>query len=153
MATANAAASTGLVKYFDAYAEYHRHPMNKACHYIGLPMLLVVIPGLLAHVVLAGQGQFLRLDLGIVLWAVAALWYLYQDWKIGLPFTLFCLGMYFVVREIPPWILAVGFVVGWVFQFIGHYKYEHRSPAFYKNLEHLLVGPIWMFAKMIGYYK
>ena len=39
------------------------------------------------------------------------------------------------------------FVFGWVLQFVGHYVYEKRSPAFMKNLTHLLVGPLWILAK------
>ena len=42
------------------------------------------------------------------------------------------------------------FVVGWIFQFVGHYVYEKRSPAFFRNLAHLLVGPLWILAKATG---
>jgi hypothetical protein len=43
-----------------------------------------------------------------------------------------------------PWPVAVGaFVVGWVFQFVGH-GYEGKKPAFFTNLVHLLVGPLWI---------
>jgi uncharacterized membrane protein YGL010W len=53
-------------------------------------------------------------------------------------------------RVIPLWPAIGLFVVGWVFQFIGHYVYEKKSPAFYKNLAHLLVGPLWILAKATG---
>jgi uncharacterized membrane protein YGL010W len=42
------------------------------------------------------------------------------------------------------------FVFGWILQFIGHYIYEKRSPAFFQNLTHLLVGPLWILAKATG---
>ncbi|MFX8094694.1 Mpo1-like protein, partial [Acinetobacter baumannii] len=35
------------------------------------------------------------------------------------------------------------FVVGWVFQFVGHY-YEGRKPAFVDDLVGLLVGPMFV---------
>ena len=47
--------------------------------------------------------------------------------------------------RVDSWPIAVGaFVVGWVFQGIGHAVYEKRSPAFLKNLLHLMVGPLFV---------
>jgi uncharacterized membrane protein YGL010W len=47
------------------------------------------------------------------------------------------------------WPYAVGaFVVGWVFQFVGH-AYEGKSPAFLTNLLHLLVGPLWVASHLV----
>jgi uncharacterized membrane protein YGL010W len=40
------------------------------------------------------------------------------------------------------------FVLGWVLQFVGHGHYEKKSPAFFKNLTHLLIGPLWVFSKL-----
>jgi uncharacterized membrane protein YGL010W len=40
-------------------------------------------------------------------------------------------------------------VVGWILQYLGHYVYEKKSPAFYRNLVHLLVGPLWILAKAV----
>ena len=37
---------------------------------------------------------------------------------------------------------------GWVLQFIGHGVYEKRSPAFVRNLVHLLIGPLWILRAM-----
>ena len=50
----------------------------------------------------------------------------------------------------PPMVALGLFVGAWVLQFIGHYVYEHRSPAFFRNLTHLLVGPLWVLAKATG---
>ena len=55
-----------------------------------------------------------------------------------------------VGQHIPVVWAVVLFVVGWIFQFIGHYVYEKRAPAFYRNLAHLLVGPLWILAKATG---
>ena len=47
--------------------------------------------------------------------------------------------------------MAVGlFILGWVLQFVGHYVYEKKSPAFFRNVTHLLVGPLWILAKATG---
>jgi uncharacterized membrane protein YGL010W len=48
------------------------------------------------------------------------------------------------------WALAAAlFVVGWIFQFIGH-AYEGKPPEFFKDWRFLLVGLRWWIAKMRG---
>jgi uncharacterized membrane protein YGL010W len=48
------------------------------------------------------------------------------------------------------WELVGGlFVVGWIFQFIGH-AYEGKPPEFFKDWRFLFVGLRWWFAKMSG---
>ncbi|HEU4828946.1 MAG TPA: DUF962 domain-containing protein [Gemmatimonadales bacterium] len=41
------------------------------------------------------------------------------------------------------------FVVGWIFQFIGH-AFEGKPPEFIKDWRFLLVGLRWWFAKIRG---
>jgi uncharacterized membrane protein YGL010W len=48
------------------------------------------------------------------------------------------------------WMLAVGlFVVGWIFQFIGH-AFEGKPPEFFQDWRFLFVGLRWWFAKITG---
>jgi uncharacterized membrane protein YGL010W len=44
---------------------------------------------------------------------------------------------------------AALFVVGWIFQFIGH-AFEGKPPEFFKDWRFLFVGLRWWFAKMTG---
>jgi uncharacterized membrane protein YGL010W len=45
--------------------------------------------------------------------------------------------------------LSVGiFVVGWVFQFVGHF-YEKKKPAFVDDLVGLIIGPLFVLAEAI----
>src|SRR6266478_3991105 len=46
------------------------------------------------------------------------------------------------------WALAL-FVVGWIFQFVGHW-YEKKPPEFFKDWRFLFVGLRWWFAKLRG---
>lgn len=41
------------------------------------------------------------------------------------------------------------FVVGWIFQFIGH-AFEGKPPEFLKDWRFLFVGLRWWFAKLAG---
>lgn len=143
-----------LSAYFKDYQAHHKTPGNKLCHYVGLPVITLTTLGLLGQLTIAdgltGSG-LLRLDGGTILLTLAAIWYLFLDWKIAIPFTLFSMGLYFLGRAIPVPALWTLWVIGWIVQFIGHSVYEKRSPAFFKNLEHLLIGPLWIFARWIGY--
>lgn len=48
------------------------------------------------------------------------------------------------------WRVVVGlFVVGWIFQFIGHY-FEGKPPEFFKDWRFLFVGLRWWFRKTFG---
>ena len=37
------------------------------------------------------------------------------------------------------------FVAAWIGQFVGH-RIEGRSPSFFKDLQFLLIGPLWLLA-------
>jgi len=46
-------------------------------------------------------------------------------------------------------VVATLFVLGWVFQFVGH-AFEGKPPEFLKDWRFLFVGLRWWFAKMAG---
>ena len=62
--------------------------------------------------------------------------------SIGIPLILLSLPLVFFNWV---WALAL-FVVGWIFQFLGH-AIEGNQPAFFTNPLHLLVGPIWLIRR------
>jgi uncharacterized membrane protein YGL010W len=124
--------SPALQKYFADYDGFHHTRGNKICHTLGIPLIVV-----------ATLGFF---QAGIVLWALASAWYIKLDWRIGLPFSLLTLAGYFLGRATPHPILITIFILGWIFQGVGHAIYEKKSPAFLKNLTHLLIGPLWIYA-------
>lgn len=142
-----------LVELLADYASYHRTLGNRLTHYVGIPLLTLTISGLLGHVQFGPQWAdgWLRLDLGILTWLAVSIWYFSMDWKLALPSSLISLGLYAAGRELPLWLLGIFFVAGWIVQYVGHLKFEHNRPAFHKNLEHLLIGPVWTFGKLLHY--
>ncbi|MDQ5872777.1 MAG: DUF962 domain-containing protein, partial [Acidobacteriota bacterium] len=53
-------------------------------------------------------------------------------------------------RAVGDWRVGLAaFVIGWVFQAIGHAVYEKNRPAFFKNLQHLLVGPLFLVNELL----
>lgn len=47
------------------------------------------------------------------------------------------------------WIAIALFVVGWIFQFVGH-AFEGKPPEFFSDYRFLFVGLRWWFAKIRG---
>jgi uncharacterized membrane protein YGL010W len=46
----------------------------------------------------------------------------------------------------PLWLTSISiFVVAWIGQFIGH-GIEGKRPSFFKDLQFLLIGPLWLLA-------
>jgi uncharacterized membrane protein YGL010W len=60
---------------------------------------------------------------------------------------------YVAGAAMPLWLNVALFVLGWIFQFIGHSVYEKRQPAFFRNVVHLLVGPLWILNDIIPVVK
>ncbi len=151
-------ATRRLQQWFDDYASHHVTAGNQLCHQIGIPLIAVTLLGLLAEVTFPSWSwpaaePFLRADLGLAVWLLALIWYFTLDWRLALPFGIFALGLYWIGRALPVPLLWFGFVAGWIIQFIGHARYEKRSPAFFQNVRHLLIGPFWIFAKGIGFRR
>ncbi|MEQ1877968.1 MAG: Mpo1-like protein [Bdellovibrionia bacterium] len=133
-----------LEKWFADYETYHRHPSNKKTHYIGVPLILLSILGLAS---LAGEGL---LNLASLAFVLVTLWAMRLDWRFGLLFGLAALPFYWLGMQLSWQINIALFVIGWIFQLVGHYKYEKKSPALTKNILQTFIGPMWIFAKVIG---
>ena len=147
--------SSQLAQYFKDYASYHKTRGNKVTHYFGITFIVVSLLGLMSNLVVGESGltgsYYFRVDGGTIILILALIRYVFIDWKITIPFSLVAFGLYFLGRSIPTPINWVLFVGGWILQGIGHYVYEKKSPAFFQNLTHLLIGPLWIFARLIGY--
>ena len=90
-------------EWIELYAGSHQNAVNRVCHTIGIPMII------------------LSLLLPLVIPFVIGFW--------RIPLALF--------------------VVGWIFQFIGH-AFEGKPPEFFHDWRFLLVGARWWVAKMRG---
>jgi uncharacterized membrane protein YGL010W len=138
-----------LESHFSDYAAFHGTPGNRACHYVGIPLIVVSLYAMLSAVPLFTVSAF-TVTLAEVLVIGATAYYLTLDAVLAVLMLVVSAAGIVLGRRIPMSAAIVLFVVGWVFQFVGHYVYEKRSPAFYRNLAHLLVGPLWILAKATG---
>jgi uncharacterized membrane protein YGL010W len=77
--------------------------------------------------------------------AIVTIYYFTLDAKLAAGMLFSSVIIDAVAHAVDDWRIGLAvFIVGWIFQGIGHTVYEKRSPAFLKNLLHLLVGPIFL---------
>ncbi|HET7587870.1 MAG TPA: DUF962 domain-containing protein [Gammaproteobacteria bacterium] len=71
---------------------------------------------------------------------------------VGIPLIAVSLPLFVVLIFYPQlWPLPVAlFVVGWIFQFVGH-AFERKPPEFFHDWRFLLVGLRWWFAEVRGH--
>lgn len=121
------------------YARFHLHPMNRLCHSFGIPLIMLAV-------VRWTQAP----ATGFFPWAALVL-PLYYAWSV--PLAVAMTGVLGAMALLAPQLSAAAvfgaFLLGSLLQYIGHSVYEGKSPAFTKNLVHLLVGPMWILKKLL----
>ena len=138
------------------YAAYHRHPMNRATHFVGVPIIIYAIMVILAV-------PPMRLDVGLpfalsptlALICAVLVYYFLLDSVLALAMVV-VFGALFAAAE---WTAAQGlmtalaafgvaFVGGWIIQLVGHGVWEKRKPALAANLFQVFVSPIFLVAEV-----
>ncbi|WP_353143741.1 DUF962 domain-containing protein [Acinetobacter pragensis] len=131
-----------VTEWFDEYSESHQNKTNKLIHWICVPTIYFSIIGILAHfsvlltalLIVMAMIFYARLDIVLAI-ATAALT-LVMAWLI---FTLPAgAGLYIAL-----------FIAAWIGQFYDH-KVEGKKPSFFKDLQFLLIGPIWCVDAYLG---
>jgi uncharacterized membrane protein YGL010W len=126
------------------YGSYHRTRGNLVCHAFGITLILY---GTIAVLLLVPLGA--RWTAAEAAIAFSFLFYLSLSAPLALTMLVETVALDAAARAIGDWRVGVAaFVVGWIFQGIGHARYEKKSPAFLKNLVHLMVGPIFLWNEL-----
>jgi uncharacterized membrane protein YGL010W len=135
------------------YAESHQNNQNIMIHMICVPAIFISIIGLLYCVPLFHAGTSL-ITLADVTSIAIIVYYLRLSLKHGAVLSIlimFFLRVWRFVAEqdLPVFNVAISiFVVAWIGQFIGH-KIEGKKPSFFKDLQFLLIGPMWTLSHII----
>lgn len=137
---------------FADYAAYHQTAGNKFFHRVGIPMIMLSLIGMLTRVPLLDVAT-VKIDLAMILIAAATAYYFVIEWRLAIAMVAVSLAFYFIGATLPLWINAALFILGWIFQFIGHKVYEHKNPAFFRNFVHLLIGPLWILNDVVPVVK
>lgn len=154
---------------FAEYAESHQNQTNKFIHWICVPLIFFTIVGFISLISRSATNKTLNNTSQYTEWTIAHLnfgylflslisilsiifltiFYFRLSKTIGIIMFFIVLLMFYctsIINEIfekPVFIYLTIFVITWIFQFIGH-KIEGKKPSFLKDLQFLLIGPIWL---------
>ena len=136
------------------YVEYHRDPRNCAAHVLGIILLFLaaVLPLTMCQISAFGDHTTLAT---IMVLPVLAYW-LMLDLALGLAIVVAAALLLSIAALMVDnmsvtaiWVTtAVLIVVGVASQIVGHRVFERRQPALVDNPSHLLLGPMFVMAKL-----
>ena len=140
----------------DEYGESHRNPTNKAIHWVCVPLIYWSTVGLVWSIPAGPLGALFSgpaaaygnwASVGVIL---SLIWFFRMSVSLGIGLTLWSGLMLFLCQlvetgaALPLYQLCLAvFLVAWAGQFVGH-KIEGKKPSFLKDLQFLLVGPMWL---------
>jgi uncharacterized membrane protein YGL010W len=112
------------------------------CHAFGIPLIVLGIFGL-AHRVALGP-----VDLAVLAAVGVLVYYAAIDLR-GALLSLVVFAILYAIGSRLSWqVNLAAFVLGWVFQLVGHH-FERTKPKFTENLVYLLIGPLYIFEEML----
>jgi uncharacterized membrane protein YGL010W len=136
------------------YVEYHRDPWNCAMHVFGIVFLfLAAILPLSTWTIHLFGGQVTAATISVV---PVLIWWLLLDAALGTAIlgaaALLLATAAMIVSHSSAaamWsITGVLIVIGLGLQAVGHQVFERRQPALLDNPPHLLLGPMFVMAKL-----
>ncbi len=140
---------------FSEYAKSHKNSTNKRIHWICVPLIFWSILGFVSlipapHLYIQYFGMMSIVSLIAVI--LVTIYYFSLSWRIGLMMFFLMIFMEYFVYQCnmiflgKSWLFFLAiFIITWIFQFIGH-KIEGKKPSFLKDLQFLLIGPIWLLS-------
>lgn len=144
---------TPLEHWLDEYSASHQHPTNQLIHHVCVPLIMASVLGLLWCF---PSPQFFSLAQGLnwaTLTAIFALSYYYRlsrlmfvGMMVQVTIMLTVVSVLDALKILLP-VSASVFAVSWALQFIGH-QIEGKKPSFLQDLAFLLIGPLWVQAKL-----
>lgn len=146
-------------KLFEEYAESHQNKTNKLIHWICVPLIFWSILGFISlipapHFVLKYFGAISVASIVAII--LMTVFYFRLSYTIALIMLLiiviaehfiYLINITFTKQS---WLIyLVVFISSWIGQFYGH-KIEGKKPSFLKDLQFLLIGPIWLLHFVLG---
>ena len=141
-----------IQQWFDEYGESHQNKTNKTIHWICVPSIFFSVVALLyikKFIFTMDNINPIEFSLAHVVLFAAMIFYIRLSWRLSISTLLFAMLCIFICAKIEAanisllyFALSV-FILAWIGQFIGH-KIEGKKPSFLKDIQFLLIGPIWL---------
>jgi uncharacterized membrane protein YGL010W len=140
-----------LDEQLSTYAGYHRNRWNQLTHVVGVPLVAfsILIPMAWLRFPVGGIEVS-----GAMVFAAAVIGrYFLLDTALGTLTAILFVPLFYAANRVAQlplatglWVFGASFVVGWVFQLVGH-AIERRRPALVDNLLQALVAPLFLVAE------
>ncbi len=134
-------------EYLGEYAQSHQNKVNKMIHYICVPLITWSTLGLLWTMTPYAY-------IGLITFAI--LYYLILSFKLAIGMLFFISPSLLIITHPYTFTVSLGiFIFSWIVQIWGH-KIEGKKPSFLKDLQFLLIGPLWILNKIyieLGIFK
>ena len=144
---------TTVQDWLNEYGESHTNPANEMIHWVCVPLIALSVIGMFWS--LPVPDAFVQIspimNWGMLFMMAAVVYYfiLSPSLAIGmiLVISIFIAALVWMDSfSIPLWQICVAiFVLAWIGQFIGH-AIEGKRPSFFKDLQFLMIGPMWLLA-------
>lgn len=134
-------------QWFEQYGKSHRNPVNKAIHWVCIPLIVVSLLGLLMAIPWRLGSPWM--SPATLLMGLALVWYALVSMRLALGMllvgsVLLAAAAGLEALPMPLWASSLTvFVAAWVGQFVGH-KIEGMKPSFFEDVQFLLIGPLWL---------
>ena len=141
-----------IYEWNNEYALYHKNKTNKAIHWVCIPLIMYSLFGLLSLIDISYGIENTPIPILPIFIALVILYYfkLSKTLAIGmLLMSVLLIQLLSIIKLANPdvhlFIFLSIFIIAWIGQFIGH-KIEGKKPAFFKDLQFLLIGPLWLLS-------
>ncbi|MEJ0036496.1 MAG: Mpo1-like protein [Gammaproteobacteria bacterium] len=137
------------------YGESHGDPTNKLLHRVCVPLIVLSLAGMVwsipvprAFVAVSPWINWATLGA-----ALALVYYASLSVRLAIGVSIAFATMFAILSSLadlpwPLWITSLAiFVAAWIGQFTGH-AIEGTRPSFFKDLQFLLIGPLWLLAAL-----
>ena len=124
------------------YKSYHNNPINKAIHFVCIPMIVTSIMMFLKYVYILYNINNTKITIELTN-VIMFLYFVGYYKSFNLKISLIMMLYFYVLRSLADYIVLhyenssnIGwfmFVFGWIMQFIGHYI-EGRKPALFDSI-------------------
>ena len=134
------------------YGEHHQNHANKTLHWLGIPIIVFSLIGMLYLIPLPCALHCRGITVALIVAVVALLYYFALSRPLAVGMLVVLAAMYAAVSASVELlgdraliVMVAVFVVGWIIQFVGH-KIEGQKPSFFEDLQFLLIGPVWLLS-------
>ena len=142
-------------QWFGEYGESHSNPRNELLHIVCVPAIVLTVIGFIWSIPVPAAFSEISpwLNWATIVIALAIAYYFTLSMSLGIGAAISLVILAFLVRFLdtlpwPLWLTSlVIFVVAWIGQFVGH-AIEGKRPSFFKDVQFLLIGPIWLLSNL-----